>query len=70
MRVPGVRAAGALMNLEGGHAGCDERLGYPRAGVVARCGARRCLPRSWLAAFERHGVAARETGATWECAAA
>jgi hypothetical protein len=24
-------------------------LGYPRARVVPRCGARRCLPKSWLA---------------------
>jgi hypothetical protein len=50
MSDPEVRAAGALMNLEDGHPGYDERLGYPRAGVAARCGARRCLPRSWLAA--------------------
>jgi hypothetical protein len=45
-----VRAAGALMNLDDGHIGGNERLGYPRAGVSPRCGARRCLPRSWLAA--------------------
>ncbi len=38
------------MNLNDGHLGYDERLGYPRAGVAARCGARRCLARSWLAA--------------------
>jgi hypothetical protein len=28
----------------------NERLGNPHAGVAPRCGARRCSPRSWLAA--------------------
>jgi hypothetical protein len=30
------------------------------------CGARRCLPKSWLAAFERQWVALGATGATGE----
>ena len=48
------------MNLEDGHPGYDERLGYPRAEVAARCGARRCLARSWLAASS--GKASRLNG--------
>jgi len=35
----------------------SEQLGNPCAGVAARCGARSCWPRSWLAAFERHAIA-------------
>jgi hypothetical protein len=45
-----MRAKGALMNLDDGHPGYDERLGDARAGTAPRCGARSCLPRSWLAA--------------------
>jgi hypothetical protein len=31
------------------------RLGEPRARVVPRCSARRCLPKSWLAASSGNG---------------
>jgi hypothetical protein len=37
------------------HIGVIERLGYPRAEVVLRCGAQRCLPKSWLAASSGNG---------------
>jgi hypothetical protein len=49
--VPEARAADALN--ENSPTSISERMsgsGHPRAGVVSRCGARRCLSRLWLAA--------------------